>query len=100
MKYDLRRKMSYFCIAINNKKTSLDLYNAVQKYIHMIELYHLNLRSNIAGFDESETDENGSPEISSPPSIQKRRSITGSIHEKKDYTIRELIELTLSNDRK
>lgn len=92
--------MSYFCIAINNQKTSLDLYNAVQKYIHMIELYHLNLRSNIAGLEESETEQNGSPVANSPPGMQKRKSVTGSFHEKKDYTIRELIELAFNKDKK
>jgi len=58
VKYDLKRKMNYFSIAINSNATSMDLFNAVQKYIHMIELYHLNLKINLAEFCDSEDSEN------------------------------------------
>ena len=98
VKYDLKRKMSYFKIAFSAEQTSLDLYTAVQKYIHMIELYHLNLRSNIADFessessDEPEEDENSlSPPVSKKANLNRKSSVTGAFAEKRDYTIRELL---------
>ena len=46
VKYDQRRKMSYFEISVDEKQTSNDLHCLVQKYFYMIELYHLILREN------------------------------------------------------
>jgi hypothetical protein len=81
VKYDHKRKMSYFKIVVNRKYTSGDLFNVVQKFFHMIELYHITIRSNIADFHEhSDLDS----EQSSP--------VTGAITKNCDYTIRDLID--------
>ena len=40
-------KWTSFLLPLVNKRTSLDLFNAIQKYIHMIELYHLNIKLNL-----------------------------------------------------
>lgn len=98
VKYDLKRKMSYFKIAFSTEQTSFDLYTAVQKYIHMIELYHLNLRSNIADFESSESSEEPfededslSPPADKKEKLNRRSSVTGAFAGKRDYTIKELL---------
>lgn len=79
VKYDAKRKMSYFRIAISDLKTSLDLFNEVQKWIYMVELYHLNLRSNI-------TDLKGND-----PETSKYESEKDDLHKKRDYTVKEML---------
>ena len=82
--------MSYFQIVVDKLKTTKDLFTNVQKYIHMIELYHINLYSNLADVEDSQ-ESGGSVKISQDDPV-KIRSITGVIEEHKGYTIRELIE--------
>lgn len=92
VEYDLRRKMSYFKIVVNTKYTSGDLFNEVQKFIHMIELYHINLRSNIADFQDQSDSESSEVNDSKRIDLEQSKSITGAFTDKHDYTIRELIE--------
>ena len=90
VQYDIRRRMSYFQIVVDKLKTTKDLFTKVQKYIHMIELYHINLYSNLADVEDSQ-ESGGSDKINQDDPV-KIRSITGVIEEHKGYTIRELIE--------
>ena len=91
--------MSYFTIAVSDDKTSADLYHAVQKYIHMIELYHLNLKSNIADFDSGGDEDswNSSPEKGNRVGLNRSGSVTGALAEKKDLTIKELLKGSFKN---
>ena len=50
VKYDLQRNMSYFNIRVDKKENSADLFHKAQKYIYLLELYHLNMKSGLADF--------------------------------------------------
>ena len=91
MKYDLKRKMSYFKVSLQEDMTSMDLFNEVQKWIYMIELYHLNLRSNIADFQSSDEEE-PQEDQPSPEDLMLEESITGTFSKKREYTVREMLE--------
>lgn len=68
----------------------------------MIELYHLNLKSNIADLESS--DEEEPSEFLSPGKVSsfgsnRKGSITGVLAEKRDLTIRELLMGTFRSSK-
>lgn len=70
--------MNFFSIPVSSDITSYDLFQEVQKYIHMIELYHLNLKLNFADVGDDDESE-------------------GEDHD--DYTIRDLLDAHFSLDK-
>ncbi|CAI2361166.1 unnamed protein product [Moneuplotes crassus] len=97
VQYDLRRKLSFFKMIVKRKETTGELFNRVQKYVHMIELYHINLHSNLTDIDDKvkKTWENASSHEGEDHNV----SITGSIEEHKDFTIKKLIQSNIDKNK-
>jgi hypothetical protein len=58
----------------------------------MVELYHLNLRSNIADFQSSDEEEEQPNKQAKPGDLVREESITGTFSKKREYTVREMLE--------